>query len=336
MSCSEDSDPDWKTSKSKTSEKVAIKREVFQSSNSKTKYQQRFCDKWLNIFDPWLTRCDDDPNKPFCRACQCRLDCNRCHLQRHERTTKHARNLEILINKGEGAARQNLSIRQERSKYYQQRKKLNFSGQSFQQSDADLDANDYIDDTVELENETSFHFVQTEGTPIGYPNEPFMKHENLSSDEARVPLTDGFKNQNVPKQGIKKERMKLLMQIQKDKDELMNSYRELIGSHTHQSSSPHREKNHVELFFDSVSSTVQSFSPKLIAEAKMRISQLLYDLEVRNSNETQNGSLIKTSNGATVVLPDCNSVEGSYLVTSPLVMHSSQHQEDDNEFEAIS
>lgn len=114
------------------------------STTTKVKYSQKFCEKWLSVFSPWLTRCEDDPNKPFCRACQCRLDCNRCHLQRHERTSKHARNLEILVNKGEGAARQNLSIRQERSKYYQQRHKTGSSVGS--QEDSEMGMDDYIDE----------------------------------------------------------------------------------------------------------------------------------------------------------------------------------------------
>lgn len=73
-----------------------------------------------------------------------RLDCNRCHLQRHERTSKHARNLEILVNKGEGAARQNLSIRQERSKYYIQRKK--HPSPTDQQDNCEMSINDFIDE----------------------------------------------------------------------------------------------------------------------------------------------------------------------------------------------
>lgn len=43
-------------------------------------------------------------------------------MVRHERTTKHKRNLESLVTKGEGAVRKELSVRQERSKYYHQRK----------------------------------------------------------------------------------------------------------------------------------------------------------------------------------------------------------------------
>lgn len=125
------------------SESGAVK-DHHSTPSSKVKYSQKFCEKWLSIFSPWLSRCEDDSNKPFCRACQCRLDCNRCHLQRHERTSKHSRNLEILVNKGEGAARQNLSIRQERSKYYQQRKKVSSSVGS--QEDSEMGMEDYIDE----------------------------------------------------------------------------------------------------------------------------------------------------------------------------------------------
>lgn len=111
-------------------------------SSGKQKYAQKFCEKWLKFFSPWLARCDDDPNKPFCRACQCRLDCNRCHLQRHEKTSKHARNLEILVNKGEGAAKQNLSIRQERSKYYKQRRDPEYQDES----DGALEDDEFMDE----------------------------------------------------------------------------------------------------------------------------------------------------------------------------------------------
>jgi len=78
----------------------------------KPKYNQKFCEKWLKIFEPWLRRAAEDPSKPFCRACQCTMDCNRCHLVRHERTTKHKRNLEALLTNGEGAALQEFRIRQ--------------------------------------------------------------------------------------------------------------------------------------------------------------------------------------------------------------------------------
>lgn len=49
-----------------------------------------------------------------------------------------------------------------------------------------------------------------------------------------------------------------------------------------------QEKNHVDLFFESVSSSVKALSPKLIAETKMRVSQLICELELRSLTENDN------------------------------------------------
>lgn len=125
-------------------------------ASGKQKYSQKFCEKWLSLFDPWLRRSADDPNKPFCRACQCRLDCNRCHLVRHERTTKHKRNLESLITKGEGAVRKELSVRQERSKYYHQRKRAQKA----------LKLKQVLVEPVNEENNQLENHVETEATVL--------------------------------------------------------------------------------------------------------------------------------------------------------------------------
>lgn len=71
------------------------------------------------------------------------------------------------------------------------------------------------------------------------------------------------------------------MQIQQDKNDLMESFRDLIGIQMPHPPPPPKEKNHVDLFFESVSSSVKALSPKLVAEAKMRVSQLICELELR-------------------------------------------------------
>lgn len=78
-----------------------------------------------------------------------------------------------------------------------------------------------------------------------------------------------------------KDGLKLLMQIQQDKSDLMDSFRDLIGVQIPHQPPPPKEKNHVDLFFESVSSSVKALSPKLVAEAKMRVSQLICELELR-------------------------------------------------------
>ncbi|XP_013097461.1 protein suppressor of variegation 3-7 [Stomoxys calcitrans] len=287
-------DPDWKVSKVKSETTV---KDHPNNSNNKPKYSQKFCEKWLKIFYPWLARCEDDPNKPFCRACVCRLDCNRCHLQRHERTTKHARNLEILISKGEGGARQNLSIRRERSKYYKQRKR-----------DPTVVAQDECMDEFIDEPDPEIEFTYEQQTDEPTSEDQFTQEDNTMDNTDMMPAdivqqiitTRPITKNNTarPRKVVKneetseeiedaterKEGMKLLLQIQKDKSDLMDSFKELMGGSLPLSSPP-REKNHVDLFFESVSSSVKALSPKLIAEAKMRVSQLICELELRALTE---------------------------------------------------
>ncbi|XP_004533610.1 protein suppressor of variegation 3-7 [Ceratitis capitata] len=320
MSFTDDSsDLDWKAPKMKTTR--SIKQENT-SAQSKPKYAQKFCQKWMNLFSPWLARCEDDPSKPFCRACQCRLDCNRCHLQRHERTTKHVRNLEILINKGEGAARQNLSIRQERSKYYQQRKKVNSSLTSSQDaSEFGADTTDEFIEEAEPEGETAFQFVQADSAPGEYTEEAVLKQEITTVDGQADPLPPSTtlkqekKICNQKKPVVRKERMKLLMQIQKDKNDLMDSFRELMGP---QQQSPKIEKNHVDLFFESVSSSVKALSPKLIAETKMRVSQLICELELRALTENEVNASGTAANAAVVVSSDNGTVSNAFIISQPV------------------
>lgn len=91
---------------------IPVKQEIENTEKKPTirpKENRNFCERWLSLFSPWLTRCEDDSNRPFCRACQRPLDNNRFRLQRHERTAKHSRNQEILLNQGEDAVRLILS-----------------------------------------------------------------------------------------------------------------------------------------------------------------------------------------------------------------------------------
>lgn len=102
----------------------------------------------------------------------------------------------------------------------------------------------------------------------------------MTANNAKVepPIIKPAPNRNS-NSSSNKEGLKLLMQIQQDKNELMESFRELIGVQL--PPPPLREKNHVDLFFESVSSSVKALSPKLVAEAKMRVSQLICELELR-------------------------------------------------------
>lgn len=137
-----------------------------------------------------------------------------------------------------------------------------------------------------------------------------IKHDESSIDNMDVSSTD------------RKEGMKLLLQIQKDKSELMDSFKELMGGHNMTLPSPPKEKNHVDLFFESVSSSVKALSPKLIAEAKMRVSQLICELELRALTEND----INHHHGgtSTVVLTN-ESTGGPYVINQTIGQSNETH-----------
>ncbi|KAH8374901.1 hypothetical protein KR200_008560, partial [Drosophila serrata] len=261
------------------------------SGSAKPKYHQKFCDKWLKIFEPWLRRAAEDPNKPFCRACQCSMDCNRCHLVRHERTTKHQRNLESLLANGEKVVRRELQVRQQRSKYYHQRK---MSIQTNRQEE-ELPPEETPDTEAPSAPPADFQPLinivadcsSSRELTATTKQETVPKKELLSETEpsmmADAAISIARRNEST---ASNQEGVKLLMQIHQDKNELMESFRELMGSQsTVHLPPPPKEKNHVDLFFESVSSSVKALSPKLIAEAKMRVSQLICELELRGLKE---------------------------------------------------
>ncbi|KAH8242988.1 hypothetical protein KR032_003451, partial [Drosophila birchii] len=299
MSFSENtSDSDWKAARVKVARtiKQSVKREKGKdkrppTGSAKPKYHQKFCDKWLKIFEPWLRRAAEDPNKPFCRACQCSMDCNRCHLVRHERTTKHKRNLELLLANGEKVVRRELQVRQQRSKYYHQRK---ISVQANQEEEELPPEESHTPEAPSASPAALLPIINTAAdcsSPKDMASttkqEALTKQELLSETEPSKAADAAI---SIPRHSesaaSNQEGVKLLMQIHQDKNELMESFRELMCSQpaVHLPPPP-KEKNHVDLFFESVSSSVKALSPKLIAEAKMRVSQLICELELRGLKE---------------------------------------------------
>uniref|UniRef100_A0A6P4F9G4 Protein suppressor of variegation 3-7 n=1 Tax=Drosophila rhopaloa TaxID=1041015 RepID=A0A6P4F9G4_DRORH len=316
MSFSENtSDSDWKSARVKVARtiKESSKRNKEQSSRTprtvKPKYNQKFCEKWLKIFDPWLRRAAEDPNKPFCRACHCTMDCNRCHLVRHERTTKHKRNLEALLTKGEGAALQEFRIRQERSKYYHQRK---LAMRQEDEQAAPPSENQDLEPSPENNADPDAMVVIPDPNSCSPIIDKMEVHKQELLSETEITTKTSESKASLPRcsgssADSNQEGIKLLMQIHQDKNELMESFRELMGSQTQAQTQNHtpspKEKNHVDLFFESVSSSVKALTPKLVAEAKMRVSQLICELELRSLNESSSKEEAAVANGLHVHRP---------------------------------
>lgn len=263
--------------------------------NEKRYYQQRFVEAWLERFKPWLARDAIDPSKPFCRACNCRLNCNKCHLERHEKTTKHNSNLDAYMNaNGMVTFKQNVSQRRERRKTTiktspetQAEDDSKFES-VFMDIDFDSGKREKEEEKTPQESMHDFHFIQSENDNGEVANEslPNLYETNVHST-AQKETPSSTRKSDGGGSGTK-DRKKLLLQIQKDKNELMSSFNELFSNVTMEK----KERNHVDLFFDSVSSSVKALTPKLIAEAKMRVSQLVCELELRaiTENESMNSS----------------------------------------------
>ncbi|KAH8264562.1 hypothetical protein KR038_010176, partial [Drosophila bunnanda] len=261
------------------------------SGSAKPKYHQKFCDKWLKIFEPWLCRAAEDPNKPFCRACQCSMDCNRCHLVRHERTTKHKRNLESLLANGEKVVRRELQVRQQRTKYYHQRKMSIQTNREEEKLPPEESPAQEAPSASPTDLQPAINIVadcsSSRDLNTTMKQEAVPKQELLSESEpSKMPDAANSIPRCSESTSSNQEGVKLLMQIHQDKNELMESFRELMSSQSAvHIPPPPKEKNHVDLFFESVSSSVKALSPKLIAEAKMRVSQLICELELRGLKE---------------------------------------------------
>ena len=171
------------------------------------------------------------------------------------------------------------------------------------------------------ETYANFQFVQTEYVAMD---------EYAAEDFKQEPVTEFIPETNEPLQNTapvsscpikvtaipqaqsqpETERMQLLMQIQKDKNDLMDSFKELMNTNSFVSTTA-KDRNHVDLFFESVSSSVKALTPKLVAEAKMRVSQLICELELRALTDTE-GPI--SSVPATVVVSSAPSSQNSFVM----------------------
>ncbi|XP_037806921.1 uncharacterized protein LOC119600612 [Lucilia sericata] len=195
----------------------------------KPKENRKFCEKWLSLFSPWLSRCEDDPNRPYCRACQRPLDNNRFRLQRHERTAKHARNQEILLNQGEDAVR--LLLTKTRRRYIKKEAPMKLYPLDIERTS--------------FENEIPFKKIKTQKllrTPTA------VKNGNDS-------------NYVYPK---------------RECHDMSDYYYT-----PHNSRPPPPKKDSFDMFFEAISATVKNLPPKLAAEVKSRVSQVIAEFELR-------------------------------------------------------
>lgn len=108
----------------------------------------------------------------------------------------------------------------------------------------------------------------------------FKKHsaKNMKTSQKHQNANGSESNESHSNRSFKLDRFKLLKRVDRDRNALNEYY--LIRKRQH-SPPIQQSKDTFDLFFDSVCATVKTLPPKLGAEVKGRISQLIAEFELR-------------------------------------------------------
>uniref|UniRef100_A0A1B0AGQ4 BESS domain-containing protein n=1 Tax=Glossina pallidipes TaxID=7398 RepID=A0A1B0AGQ4_GLOPL len=206
--------------------------------------RQKFCARWETEF-PWLKADRIYESIGICMVCRTDLVCKKSHLERHEKSFKHTRLQEL-----ENAATVNVQV----TKHPESR---------------------YLED----------YCYENANNTIGAVPAPGSELRQVEKSEKRAGRSNFTKNELVAVRRsllLKSNRLKLLKRIDKERNELdkcLRNQRTPDVSHMLNTIVP--QKDSFDLFFESMSCTVKALPPKLAAEVKSRVSQLVAEFELR-------------------------------------------------------
>ncbi|XP_039948237.1 protein suppressor of variegation 3-7-like [Bactrocera neohumeralis] len=243
--------------------------------------RQKFCARWEKDF-PWLKADKVDESVGICTVCNKHLVCKKSHLERHQNSYKHQRlqGFESFDTECEPS--------QPSAPEFMECGKREFNGEEQEFSQAiELDP-DY---KVDFDRDSEKRFKKHSAKDL----KASQKHQNANGSES---------NESHSNRSFKLDRFKLLKRVDRDRNTLNEYY--LIRRKQH-SPPIQQAKDTFDLFFDSVCATVKTLPPKLGAEVKGRISQLIAEFELRAicEREAQECSITMpstTTEGATMVV----------------------------------
>ncbi|XP_013098060.1 protein suppressor of variegation 3-7 [Stomoxys calcitrans] len=246
------------------SEQVVIKCEKVPTKKFKTVVQkpppslsphelrirrQRFILKWSAEF-PWLRPSPNDDSVGYCSTCRRDLVCKKTHLERHQKTFKHMR-LQGFEN------------------VY-----------TINEPEADLieaHTSGYLDNEYEDEmllDDESFGYTTIKVEPVKVSpthdimptklKKPAVKRQKIENEKS-TPISYSTTHQKV-------ERDSSFTSTPRSADRSMNDFYYMPRQ---------PPKDSFDLFFESAAASVKSLPPKLAAELKSRVSQLLSEFELR-------------------------------------------------------
>uniref|UniRef100_A0A1B0G7K2 BESS domain-containing protein n=1 Tax=Glossina morsitans morsitans TaxID=37546 RepID=A0A1B0G7K2_GLOMM len=203
--------------------------------------RQKFCARWETEF-PWLKADRIYESIGICMVCRTDLVCKKSHLERHEKSFKHTRLQEL-----ENAATVNVQVKKNPESRY-------LEDYCYENANKTIGAN-------------GPKLRQAEKSENGAWRSNFTKNELVAVRRSLL---------------SKSNRLKLLKRIDKERDELdkcLRNQRTPDVSHMLNTIVP--QKDSFDLFFESMSCTVKALPPKLAAEVKSRVSQLVAEFELR-------------------------------------------------------
>ncbi|XP_054726490.1 protein suppressor of variegation 3-7-like [Anastrepha obliqua] len=217
--------------------------------------RQKFCARWEKDF-PWLKADKVDESVGICTVCNKHLVCKKSHLERHQKSYKHQRlqGFESFDTEGE-PSQPNVPEFMECGK------------REFEQEEQEFGQAIELDPDYNLDNERDSEKRFKRNVSHKLKTSSHQSSVNGLSQEERL------KNRS-----FKLDRFKLLKRIDRDRNALNEYY--LIRKRQH-SPAVQQCKDTFDLFFDSVCATVKALPPKLGAEVKGRISQLIAEFELR-------------------------------------------------------
>ncbi|CAD6993919.1 protein suppressor of variegation 3-7 [Ceratitis capitata] len=239
--------------------------------------RQKFCARWEKDF-PWLKADKVDESVGICTVCDKRLVCKKSHLERHQNSYKHRRlqGFDSFDNSGD-QSQPNPPEFMECGK-----RELEEEEQEFGQA-IEMDPEYNIDFGRSSENRLKKNLIKRQN------NRQLQTAENRDSP-----------GQSQAIRNFKLDRFKLLKRVDRDRNALNEYY--LVRKR--QNLPPIQQtKDTFDLFFDSVCATAKALPPKLGAEVKGRISQLIAEFELRAICEREAQECSTTTDNNAMVVP---------------------------------
>ncbi|XP_065354232.1 protein suppressor of variegation 3-7 [Calliphora vicina] len=240
------------------SDELKPKKRVHKTLGELRQPRQKFCPRWQLEF-PWLRPNRADESIGYCSICRRELVCKKSHLERHQRSFKHMRlqGFENVFTVNEPEA---------------DLIEAHTSGYLDNDPNQDYQVEEMLD---ELDEE--YTTIKVEPTRTSSLNSPVMvkaKYNTKTPPKKRATVkTEPRRSSLSPQTTFERSPQNTISHFK-------SMEYDRRGDYYYSTPSPPK-KDSFDLFFDSISATVKNLPPKLAAEVKSKVSQVIAEFELR-------------------------------------------------------